>query len=502
MTTRVLSVARLESAVHEFDLNVFSAREKFDSLVDWLQSDEARALSLHEIEAHLLPVGREAMNLLLQAHLAGRGTGDVGASIEVTSDSATLPFHAKSKLAPRKLTTRFGKLEIQRTAYAAPGHESVHPLDEALQLPKRAVSYTVQRHVAEGVARGPFDEALETLKSFTGVHVCKRTAEQVVADVAEDFDAFYVQRQAPNPEETGPILVASVDCKGVPLLKREKAKKVVRLGRGEKRNQKKMATVATVYDQEPRVRTPEEVVESLFDEKEDDPKTPRPRRAKPGHKRVWASLRKTKDEVIDDMRDEVEARDPEQSKTRVVVTDGERALQLRVGSRFKGAIFILDIIHVLERLWTVAHAIHGEGTDKAMAWARSHALMVLCGKVGQAVKGMRQSCTKRKLTGKRKSVIMAAAAYLYRNKQRMRYHEYLAAGLPIASGAVEGACKNLVKDRMERSGMRWTVDGAEAVLKLRAIERSHDMDEYWPFHIQQEQDRLYGKRTWEVVDEE
>ena len=121
--------------------------------------------------------------------------------------------------------------------------------------------------------------------------------------------------------------------------------------------------------------------------------------------------------------------------------------------------------------------------------------------LGQAVKGMRQSCTKRKLTGKRKTAIKEAAAYLSRNKKRMRYHEYLAAGLPIASGAVEGACKNLVKDRMERSGMRWTVDGAEAVLKLRAIERSHDMDAYWPFHIQQEQERLYGKRSWKGANE-
>lgn len=76
----------------------------------------------------------------------------------------------------------------------------------------------------------------------------------------------------------------------------------------------------------------------------------------------------------------------------------------------------------------------------------------------------------------------------------MRYDEYLANGWPIASGAVEGACKNLIKDRMERSGMRWTEAMAEAVVKLRAIYLGSDFDRYWLFHIQQEQNRLRADR--------
>jgi hypothetical protein len=81
----------------------------------------------------------------------------------------------------------------------------------------------------------------------------------------------------------------------------------------------------------------------------------------------------------------------------------------------------------------------------------------------------------------------------------MRYHEYLDRGLPIASGAVEGACKHLIKDRMERSGMRWQIPGAEAMLKLRAVYLSGDMDEYWQFHKQQEQLRLYGQQHWRAA---
>ena len=89
--------------------------------------------------------------------------------------------------------------------------------------------------------------------------------------------------------------------------------------------------------------------------------------------------------------------------------------------------------------------------------------------VGQVVKGIRQSITKRHLSGPKRETLDAVANYLYSNRTRMRYHEYLAKGWPIASGPVEGACKNLIKDRMERSGMRWTEQMAEAMAVSRVL---------------------------------
>ncbi len=102
-----------------------------------------------------------------------------------------------------------------------------------------------------------------------------------------------------------------------------------------------------------------------------------------------------------------------------------------------------------------------------------------------------------KMKDKRKTM-EAVAGYFHRNRARMQYHEYLANGWPIASGPVEGACKNLIKDRMERSGMRWTEPMAEAIVKLRAIYLSGDFDCYWEFHIEQDQQRLYPA-DWTVV---
>jgi hypothetical protein len=214
------------------------------------------------------------------------------------------------------------------------------------------------------------------------------------------------------------------------------------------------------------------------------------KRSRPQNKRVWASLPKGKDKVIQEVGEEMQRRDPGNAKTHVALTDGERALQQRVHRWLPGALLILDLFHVLERLWKAAHVFFAEGSSAAEDYVKSRTLMILHGKCSQVVRGMRQSATKRGLKGRKRKAINEATAYLYRNRRYMRYNEYLAQGLPIASGAVEGACKNLVKDRMERSGMRWCELRAEAMLKLRAIYLSGDYEAYWAYHVAQDQLRI------------
>jgi hypothetical protein len=193
----------------------------------------------------------------------------------------------------------------------------------------------------------------------------------------------------------------------------------------------------------------------------------------------------------------MERRDPSESKTRVALTDGERALQIRVNGKLNVTL-ILDLMHVLEKLWRAAYVFHAEGSLDAEIWVLDRTLRILLGDVGQVVKGIRQSITKRGLSGAKGKTLAAVADYLYRNRTRMRYDEYLANGWPIASGPVEGACKNLIKDRMERSGMRWTEHMAEAIVQLRAIYLSGDFEGYWQFHIEQDQKRLFPS-AWSVV---
>ena len=477
------------------------ARREFGKLEEWAFSGEPMKRPIHEIEAEIFERGREVMRKMLEAHIRARGVGDVGPGVEVAEGGETVS-HTHRRLQVCSESTLFGDVQIERMAYHHPGEESIRPLDEQMQLPARSFSYPVQHMLVRQVVRGPFDEAIDTVNQFTGLNISKHTAETITQDAATDFDGFYSQRTLKPPEETGSIVVGTVDGKGVPMVKEERAKPVVRLGRGEKANKKKMATVAAVYTTEPRVRTPDEVLDSLFRPELKvvaGDKESKSQRQKPEQKRVWASLRKSKDDVIQEVGVEMHARDPKHLKKHVVVTDGERALQHRVIEHISGVLLILDFFHVLERLWTIAHVFHKEGSLEALEFARYYAGRLLHGQVSQVVKGIGQKATKSGIKGAKRKIIDDALAYLYANRDRMRYDRYLAEGLPIASGAVEGACKNLVKDRMERSGMRWKLPTAEAVLRMRAIYLSDDFDEYWAFHIRQEQARLRGNKTWSPI---
>ena len=464
---------------------------EFALLQSWLASPGALELPLHQIECQQEVKGREVQRLLLQSHLQHRGNGDVGLALYLPQDGAVLSHR---RLGARSLTAVFGTVEIVRMGYSRPGAPSIFPLDQALALPARSFSYELQRRLVKAAVQNPFLESVQTIAELTGVSVSKRSLEEILPDAAQDFDAFYRQR---SPETaTGSILIAAVDCKGIPMVKPDGAQPTSRLAKGQKSNKKRMATVAAVFTRAPCVRTPLQVIESLFPTRRrtpgDMPTPPRPE-----NKRVWASLLKGKTTVIQEVAEEMQRRDPSASKTRVALTDGERALQIRVEKKLNVTL-ILDLMHVLEKLWKAAYVFHPEGSLEADLWVLDRALRILFGEVGQVVKGIRQSITKRNLFGAKLKTLLQVTGYLYRNRARMRYDEYLAKGWPIASGPVEGACKNLIKDRMERSGMRWTEQMAEALVQLRAIYLSGDFDCYWQFHIEQDQRRLFPA-VWSVV---
>ncbi len=467
---------------------------EFALLQSWLASSSALQLPLHQIESQQQTKGREVQRLLLQAHLQHRGNGDVGPVLCLQQQDGTV-LYSHRRLSARSVTTVFGTVELVRMGYSRPGALSIFPLDHALALPARSFSYELQRRLVKAAVQNPFLESVQNIADLTGVSVSKRSLEQILPDAAQDFDAFYRQR-CPEPA-TGSILVAAVDCKGIPMVKPGGAQPSARLAKGQKANKKRMATVAAVFTRAPWVRTPQQVVENLFPtcrRTPDDAPTP----PRPENKRVWASLLKGKTAVIQEVAEEMERRDPSgSSKTHLALTDGERALQIRV-NRTLSVTLILDLMHVLEKLWKAAYVFHAEGSLDADLWVLDRTLRILFGDVGQVVKGIRQSITKRSLSGANRKTLLGVADYLYRNRVRMRYDEYLAHGWPIASGPVEGACKNLIKDRMERSGMRWTEQMAEALIQLRAIHLSGDFDRYWQFHIEQDQRRLYPA-VWSVV---
>jgi hypothetical protein len=477
-----------------------AASNAFHDLEQWLASPPSRSSPLHLVEQQQDLKGREVQRLLLQSHVDLRGPGDVGPALRLAQDGSLSSFTHR-RVQRRTLKTVFGEIEIDRMAYSCAGQPSIHPLDESLQLPERSFSYQLQKRLIKAAVQGPFREATSRIFESTGLTIHNHSLESLLIEGAVYFDDFYRQRAADPVSADASLLIVAVDGKGIPLVKPEPIRPQVRLtapskSNPSKTNKKKMATVAAVFAKAPFVRTPQMIVDHLFPAGAKD--TSKQASPKPQYKRVWASLKKSKSVVIEEVREEVLRRDPDGLKTLVALTDGERALQQRVVKTMKLTL-ILDLIHVLERVWTAAHVFQPEGSPEADVYAKLMASRILEGDVSQVVKGLRQTVTKRRLTGSDKKHLLAVATYFHNNTRYMRYHEYLAAGLPIASGPVEGACKNLIKDRMERSGMRWTPEMAEAIVKLRSLYLSGDFDDYWSFHVAKDQLRLHPPGRWTVV---
>lgn len=482
------------------------AEEAFQQLRSWSRSRAALDAPAEQVEEELFRGGLELLRRLLDENFRARGVGEVGDAV-VRQDADGQTRLGYRRLHSCEYESVFGTVPVDRLGFGAPGEPSIHPLDEDLNLPERRYSYVVQERAVRLAARGPFDEATDEVSKTTAARLPKRQLEEVVVDGAEDFDAFYEARTSalPPPETTGVLMVAGVDCKGVPRHRTEEERQEtqsVRLGSGEKRTKKKMATVASVHTTDPYVRTPEEVVAQLM-----DPNPPRPEQDRPKaeHRRVWASLLKSKDEVIAEVAEEMKRRDPQRRKIAVCLTDGEEALKTRTETHlhkvFPWIVLVLDIIHALEYLWKAAYAFHAAGSDEARLWVRERLLKILQSGVSYVVAGMRQSATKRGLSAEERAPVDKACNYFLKNKDRMDYGYYLALGLPIASGMVEGACGHLVRDRMELTGALWNVEDkrAEGVLKLRALDKSGDLEAYWDFHINQEHNRLYHQHSWKAA---
>lgn len=475
------------------------ASRAFGDLRTWILGGEAASSSLHEVEIETSARVREVARLLLQEHVESRGIGDVGDAIEIDDGEGMGDLLTHRRVRERKYLSLFGPIRIGRQTFGRRGRSGIAPLDEELSLPSRLYSYPLQRRLTTGVARGPFAEAVDALEQTTGTGVSSANVYDVVIDAAKDFDAFYAERSCPAPDDDSTILVATIDGKGVPMrpAKGEAATDRPRGSKGPRPNGKREARVAAVYLIAPNVRTPADILGEIGEKK--GPRAVGPERPRPQDKRVWASLEKSKDDMFAELAEEMLKRDPQRKRTRVCITDGDPALQNRALAVLGAeGVLVLDIFHVTEYLWEAGRAFHGEGTVETREWVDYYLEKILYGEASEAARGMRQSATKRRMRGAKRRAVDKAARYILRNQAFMKYDEYLAAGIPIRSGVAEGTCRHLVKDRMERTGMRWTMRCAEAVLKMRAIEICGDTEAYWDFHIGREQARLHTT-TWRIA---
>lgn len=486
------------------------ANSLFDELKAALVSPEWCALAEPELERRVSTNGKRVLLALLQSHVTLRGTYlAVGPVVGADGLART---HVRTDTT-RMVESTLGRLAVPRATYSGRGLSTLHPTDAALNLPARKYSLELERVTALAAVKQSYLNAKKAVEDSTAAKVGKRTIESLVERVADDFAPFYAQRQWSEEatNQTGSILVMSFDGKGVVMREEDLSSATLRIaearanrlqaidnrdGKDHWKGRKKMAMVGVVHTIEPDQRSAAEIIAGL---RRIRPVDARPTRTvRPESKRVWATLTDDPRSVVEEGFVEALKRDPERTKRWVVLIDGAPTLVRWVKAaarRHKVKITIgLDFIHALQYLWKAGEAFCVKDSAELQDWVLERLQHVLDGKASHVAAGIGRSATLRELSPAQRREVDRCRKYFLKRTKLMRYDILLAMGAPIATGVVEGACKHLIADRMDLSGAKWSLKGAEALLKLRAVYLSGDFDKFWSYHEAEEYRRNHASR--------
>jgi len=457
---------------------------EFESMLSYVK--DSRTATADQVERglfkRLLELGARLLLLFFVLRSEAMSRGEYQ-----TPTGEKLPYWAERQ---RQYFSIFGKLALWRPYFYRQGAGGASPLDRELALGDDCYS-DLLRELAEYLGVGTtYAKVADCFARLLGLELSTQAISDMVAEDASDVEPFYAQQPPPPRASEAAILVIQADGKGVPMVRETPAEPKVRLGKGDKHSRKKEAVVTGLYTIAPNPRTPAAVVASLFHPTPLQAQPPKADHA-PQNKRLWATMA-GKDAALDRLAGQVSAREGPHIQHRVALTDGAEALQDRIQQRCPTFTLLLDFIHANEKLWDVANSLFGEQSPQRQPWVEAQTLQMLSGQVAQVIAALRLLASSAESTSNQRTVLTQVANYFQRNASYMDYDRYLANGWPIASGVIEGACRHLVKDRCELSGMRWTKDGVENLLRLRAVAENDDWAAYCRFHKQQRHQHLYG----------
>jgi hypothetical protein len=417
----------------------------------------------------------------------------------------------------RPVVTLLGEVRVRRIGYRSGvrGVLSLFPRDAVLNLPPLGYSWQLQR-LAEMFCRSvSYEQGHEFVLAATGVSVGKRQLEQIVVAAAADAERFCQDRDrdqaaavpaAGGPGPGLPPLALSADGKGVAMLpdaRRRRARAPgqrvrtfeKRAGTGEKKGCKRMAETGAVFDvavPDGPARTPEQVM------RPDPGSGKKPPRAQ--NRWYACDITAGRDVTIGKVFAEADRRDPGHARTWIALVDGDNyqlgLFRAAAAARGITLAIVIDFIHVLEYLWKAAWCFHAPRDPAMEDWVIAQALDILHGRTGEVITRIRALAAEHppKPGGEHAKIIRKTLSYLQNKQAWMDYPRALAEGWPIATGVIEGACRHLVQDRMGITGARWGLEGAQAILWLRAINASGDTSAYWDWHISQEHQRNHLSR--------
>jgi hypothetical protein len=481
----------------------------------------SRAVTLEEMEGLVWERGRELLCGLVQLGVDTQAAGEVRLA-QVTGEDG-VPRRRAERGHARTIVTRLGEVVVRRIAYRSgiKGAGSLFPRDAVLNLPPCGYSWDLQRLAEMFCRAGSYEQGHEFVLAATGVSIGKRQLEQIIIAAAADAEGFYQDRdqiavpgageqeQEPGPGQGQglPPLAISADGKGVAMLPQARRRRTrapeqriktfdKRAGTGEKKGCKRMAETGAVFDvavPDGPARTPEQVMRP-----EGGSGGKKPPRAQ--NRWYACDITAGRDVTIGKVFDQADRRDPDHLRTWIALVDGDN-YQLglfRAAAAARGITLavVIDFIHVLEYLWKAAWCFHPPRDPAMEDWVIEQALDILHGRTGQVITRIRALAAQHppRPGGEHAKVIRKTLSYLQAKQPFMDYPAALANGWPIATGVIEGACRHLVQDRMGITGARWGLEGAQAMLWLRAINASGDTSAYWAWHITQEHQRNHLSR--------
>ncbi len=378
--------------------------------------------------------------------------------------------------------TPFGVVQVNRRYFQPDaGGDGLAPIDVRCGMSGCFMTPDVEEAVAfasanlsPGFTRALFAKVLPHPPSEKAI---RRTIAELGqwADDAQDEIEQRIAREAPLPE--GEVLVVSIDGVTVPL--REPGCKT---GRPAERPGVRDGNRTPTAWREAGVGTV-----SIYRPGDGAEELPQRMRTKYLARMPESGMNTLFDNVGRAVSDLTE----ERSFSEVaVLCDGKPALwnKIEADPLYDGATQILDFFHAVEHLSRAAEAIFGKKEQAATRWHAKYRAFLLedPGALDSVLRSLRYYRKRLRRGSERRQVVDRVIRYYGRNRERMRYADFRARGLPVGSGVVEAACKCIVNSRLKRSGMRWTREGGQHVLNLRVRVQSGEWEAFWNEHQDQQ----------------
>ena len=520
-----------------------------ESVIDAIDSSMA---PFKQLEERVRDVGRVICNALMTYSISSE-TKHVKAIADALPEviEGTDGIKRKRKrIRERTISTLFGDVAVSRAIFESPYIDALtlKPFDAALSLPLHSYSPGITREVCFHVVQNAFQASVNDIKRETGVNIPVKQVQDILARAAVDVDDYFADVKPTGVSnargEKTTIVCLEFDHKAIPMVtsdlkgktkerakvslkERNKAGLLRQKDKGPRKDYKRSATVSVSYLLEKKVRTLEDILPKIavksIDSVAHPSKTPEqldssgtgdelkkrkkkmvgspliePGRLRPRHKRTIASLVKSTSEVVRQCFSQGRMLDPHYERTWVALCDGERALQdsiIKEAQRRKTKMtLILDAFHASEYLWDISRSLHPEEQKaERREWVRERLEMLFKGRVRSVITDLKTIQTSVRKNSASYKLIGKTVTYFNRNKDKMQYDQYIKNGFPIASGVAEGACRHIIGDRLDKTGSRWTKEGAEDMLALRCVWASGELDRYLAYHEQLEFDENYKK---------